>query len=252
MLFLFKFISLILILIITVIAGYYPFAKKHRSHGHHHGQFPIGESLAAGVFLGAGLMHMLGSASQSFYSLHDSYPWAFLIAGAMFLILLLLEHVGREVFQKRGEHSGAFACIATLMLSIHSFLMGAALGLSSSLSVMIVILLAILAHKWAASFALAVRINQSDLKLKQGLWLFAIFATMTPLGILSGHAATVYLGHHALIQPIFSALAAGTFLYLGTLHGLEKATLIKQCCDLNRYYYVILGFAIMAVVAIWT
>jgi len=48
-----------------------------------------------------------------------------------------------------------------------------------------------------------------------------------------------------------SALAAGTFLYLGTLHGLENATLVKPCCDLKRFYFVILGFGVMAVVAIW-
>jgi hypothetical protein len=75
---------------------------------------------------------------------------------------------------------------------------------------------------------------------------------MTPLGILLGTMATTALNFHPVLAPIFSSLAAGTFLYLGTLHGLEKATLIQQCCDLKRFFFVILGFSIMAIVAIFT
>ena len=74
---------------------------------------------------------------------------------------------------------------------------------------------------------------------------------MTPLGIISAAFAKNALMQYPLIDPIFNALAAGTFLYLGTLHGLEQATLIQQCCELNRYYFVILGFAMMAFVAVW-
>lgn len=246
-----KLLSCVVILLTTLVAGAYPFIKKFQSYQAEHLQFPIGESIAAGVFLGAGLMHMLSAGASGFNALHFRYPWAFMIAGLMFLFLLWLEHVGREIFQKQGGGSIAFAGIATLMLSIHSFLMGAALGLSQGLSVFVVILLAILAHKWAASFSLAIRINQSAVRIKYGVILFMVFAVMTPIGIILGNAATTYLGRHTLVEPIFSSLAAGTFLYLGTLHGLEKATLIKQCCNLHRYYFVILGFAIMAVVAIW-
>ena len=246
-----KLTSLLVILLITLVSGSYPFLRRAKTKAKLP-QFPIGESLAAGVFLGAGLIHMLGTSSQEFYKLHAGYPWAFVITGTMFLLLLLLEHIGREIFKKRGEASVAFAVLATIMLSIHSFLMGAALGFSNTLPVFIVILLAILAHKWAVSFSLAIRINQSEFKFSGGMLLFGVFAIMTPLGILCGTVATNYLHQNTLLEPVFSALAAGTFLYLGTLHGLEKATLIKQCCELNRYYFVILGFAIMAVVAIWT
>jgi zinc transporter ZupT len=244
-----KIISLLLILSITLVAGFYPFFKKLKTKQSH--AFPIGESLAAGVFLGAGLIHMLGDAAQDFDHLHFDYPIAFLLAGTTFLLLLLLEHIGREMYKKRGASNG-FAILATLMLSIHSFLAGAALGLSGSFSVVILILLAILAHKWAASFALSVQINKSQLNFKAGAALFAIFSLMVPLGILCGASATHALANYPLIAPIFSSLAAGTFLYLGTLHGLERAVLVKKCCNLKQYSFVMLGFIIMAVVAIWT
>lgn len=248
--FTFKLVSIILILFITLLAGGYPFLKKRSSDQPLN--FPSAESLACGVFLGAGLLHMLNDSAQGFYRLSYDYPVAFLLAGATFLFLLLLEHIGREIAEHQGVASGAFALLATIMLSIHSFLMGAALGLSEVYSVAIVMLMAILAHKWAASFALSVQINKSHFSQRMNWLLFCVFALMTPVGIALGAAASSALSQCPLIEPVFNALAAGTFLYLGTLHGLEKATLIKQCCDLQRFYFVILGFVIMAVVAIWT
>lgn len=246
----FQVISILLILSITLLSGFYPFFKKFTTDKNQ--AFPIAESLAAGVFLSVALIHMLGSASDDFYQLSYRYPFAFLLAGVMFLFLLLLEHIGREIAEHKGDTSGAFAILATVMLSVHAFLMGAALGLSGSLSVALVILFAIVAHKWAESFSLAIQINKSNFSFKYNMILFCLFSLMTPLGIVLGVSATTTLKNYPLLEPIFSSLAAGTFLYLGTLHGLEKATLITKCCDLRRYLFVILGFAIMAIVAIWT
>ncbi|MDE5021018.1 zinc transporter, partial [Francisella tularensis subsp. holarctica] len=56
------------------------------------------------------------------------------------------------------------ATIATIILSIHIFFEVAALGLSEELSVALVIFLAIIAHKCAASFALAININKTCMK----------------------------------------------------------------------------------------
>lgn len=244
----FSLISSIVIFLIALISGFYPFVKKMVSGGEQN--FPISESLAAGVFLGASLIHMLGDASHEFYVASFHYPLAFLLAGVMFLFLLLLEHIGREMIVHH-RSVNAFGVLATLMLSIHAFLMGVALGLSASLSIAIVIFLAIIAHKWAESFALAIQINKCSFSNKIGISLFLIFSLMTPAGILFGASAVSSLNYHPLLAPVFSSLAAGTFLYLGTLHGLEKATLIQQCCDLKRFFFVIFGFAIMAIVAVF-
>ena len=244
-----KLISCLLVLVIAFTAGLYPFVRRIKGRRRH--DFPIGESLAAGVFLGAGLMHMLGDSAQVFISKGFDYPLPFLLAGAMFLLLLFLEHLGREVYEYRSGTSPVFAILAVVMLSVHSFLAGTALGLSSSFSVVIVILLAILAHKWAASFSLSVQLNKSELKMATGFLLFSIFAVMTPLGILFGNIVLHHLTHRPLVAPIFTALAAGTFLYLGTLHGLKQSVMVEKCCDLKRFNFVIIGFAIMAVIAIW-
>lgn len=244
-----KTVSILLIFITAVGAGLYPFFIKWRKGITN---FPVGQALASGVFLGAGLIHMLGDASASFIALKIEYPFAFLIAGSTFLVFLAIEHIGRELYAHKGANANSFAIIAFIMLSTHSLFAGAALGLSTHLAVVLVLLLAILAHKWAASFALATQISQSHFNKRTGYILFFIFTVMTPLGIYFGDVISTSLAEHTLIQPIFSSIAAGTFLYLGTLHGLSRSFMIEKCCNLKNFTYVIIGFSLMAVVAIWT
>ena len=244
----FKLLFLIVIFITTCLSGCYPFFKKHRRQSFNSA---AGEAIATGIFLGAGLIHMLGDASRAFYRAHADYPISFLLAGSVLIVLLLIEHIAHELHNPQ-KNSVLFTFISVLMLSVHSFFAGAALGLSQTLSVSLMIGLAILGHKWAASFALSVQINKSSLTLRKSIWLFAAFACMTPLGILCGQFTLSHLQHHPLIEPTILSLAAGTFLYLGTLHGLEQSILVKQCCNLKFFLLAVLGFVIMAFIAIWT
>lgn len=245
-----KLMMAIVILFIALIAGILPFKKKHKDHDHF--DFPIGEAIACGVFLGAGLIHMLGDSAQDFISAGYDYPFAFLIAGISFLGLLLLEHLGNEIQAHHAGSTKSMAILATVMLSIHSLFEGAAVGISGSLLTALILGFAIIAHKWAASFSLSLQINKSPLNFKIGATCFLVFVIMTPLGILIGDAVNQTTGAHPLLTPIFSALAAGTFLYIGTLHGLGRATMIERCCNMREFLFMILGFSIMAVVAIWT
>lgn len=244
----FKLSAALFIFLIAVAAGYLPFRKKLANREF---EFPIGEAVACGVFLGAGLIHMLGDASAGFIAAGYQYPFAFLIAGLSFLALLLLEHVGGEM-QAHHSNSKNMALLAVLMLSIHSLLEGAAVGISGEFLTALVLALAIIAHKWAASFSLALQINKSALSFKTGFVLFLIFALMTPLGILLGNSIIAHTGSNPLMTPIFSALAAGTFLYIGTLHGLRRAIMIERCCNMREFCFMLFGFALMAIVAIWT
>ncbi|MEM8590399.1 MAG: ZIP family metal transporter [Pseudomonadota bacterium] len=210
-----------------------------------------GEAIAAGVFLGAGLIHMLGDAAGDFAAAGVDYPWPFLLCGAVVLALLLLEHVGAAAKGASNE-SAALALLATAMLSIHSFLAGAALGTSGVGAVAIVIFIAIVAHKWAASFALAVSLARSPLGRIPRFVAFVVFVFFLPLGVATGALAAEWDAAYPLVAPTLKALAAGTFLYLGTLHGLANGTLVARCCDLREFTAVVFGFALMAVVAIWT
>ncbi|MBE8215621.1 MAG: ZIP family metal transporter [Endozoicomonadaceae bacterium] len=244
-----KLICSVIIFISTLAAAIYPFFKRMRNSKKV--DFPIGEALGSGIFLGAGLIHMLGDSSRHFMQQGYQYPVGLFLSGVMFLVLLWFEHIGRELYVRKPDHHPSFVHLTVILLSVHSFLEGAALGLSEAYSVLFIILTAIMAHKWAASFALAIQINKSYLTFKNGVILFSIFSIMTPLGVLVGTATITYLENYPLFEPIFMSLAAGTFLYLGTLHGLKRAVMIEKCCDLKHFGFVIIGFLLMSLVGIW-
>ena len=244
-----NFIYGLSVLALTLFSGFYPFIKKLKE-GDKPFDFRSAESLACGVFLGAGLLHMLGEASNLFNNLGYHYPLAFLLCGGVFLLFLWLEHLGREYYQLPGNKNIYFALIAVVMMSIHSALSGCALGLSEEVSVSALLFFAIISHKMAESFAVAIQLIKSDLSFKAAIGFFILYALMTPFGIFIGvMVLDANMAAPSVLVPIFTALAAGTFLYLGTLHGLDKCVLVKQCCNLKYFSYVILGFVIMAVMA---
>jgi hypothetical protein len=237
------------VFLMTITSGGIPFLLKSRNPDAY--DFPIGEALANGVFLGAGLVHMLSDSAQGFAKLGFDYPWAFVICGATFLLFLLSEHISFFVKEQNRNQSLFIAVSSTIMLSIHSFFAGAALGVIGNLDLSLILFIAILAHKWAASFSLSVYINKTKLKLAYRLGLFMLFSLMLPLGIYFGDLLHHHYFNNDYIQPVFSSIASGTFIYLGTLHGFKKLITQKGCCDLYQYSYVIIGFSLMALVAIW-
>lgn len=253
-----RILKIILVMIIFFVAiggGLWPFLRKARklvADQALESDFPMGESLASGIFFGAGLLHMLPDATQEFIKAGYNYPFPFLIAAISFLLLLLLEHIGVSLRHRSNGLLSTIALIAAVMLSVHSLLEGAAVGLADNIATTVIIFIAIIAHKGAASFALAVNLNRSSLSTSNCLLAFIIFTVMTPLGILGGDWLLSTPNHNALLTPIFSSLAAGTFLYIGTLHGLGRASLIRYCCNMREFFVMTLGFTIMAVVAIWT
>lgn len=244
-----KLIFAAVIVAVILVAGWYPFKK--RSAQQNLIDFPIGETLATGVFLGAALMHMLPDASALFNAQGYHYPFAYIITGAVFLFFLWFEHLGQELYHHQRHDHPAFAILAWAMLSLHSLMLGAALGLTDHNSLVIMLFLAIITHKWAESFAIAVQLNKSSLSLDKRLIFFLSFAFMTPIGIFIGW----YFGHGivtaSVFDPILVAASAGTFLYLGTLHGLEQCVMVERCCNLRDFSFVIIGFLLMAFAAIY-
>jgi len=237
------------VFIVILLAGWYPFKKRLKKSEHF--DFPVGETLATGVFLGAALLHLLPESNAMFIQQGYQYPFAYLITGLTFLLFLWLEHVGKELYHhQRAEHP-AFALLAWIMLSIHSIVLGTALGFSQDYSIAIMLFLAIITHKWAESFAIAVQLNKTSLSTINNAILFLSFALMTPIGIYIGW----YFGHgvetHSPVDPVLIAISTGTFLYLGTLHGLERCVMVERCCNLRYFSFVIIGFLLMASVALY-
>ena len=242
-----KLIFALSVFAIIMLAGWYPFKKRLQQEKNF--DFPVGETLATGVFLGAGLLHMLPEANVMFHALGYQYPFAYIITGSVFLLFLWLEHIGKELYHHEHASHPAFAILAWLMLSFHSIVLAAALGFSHDYALVGMLFIAIIAHKWAESFAIAMQLNKSSLSTTQAGLLFIIFALMSPLGVYLGWNMGHNMTTHTLFDPILVAVSAGTFLYLGTLHGLERCVMVQRCCNLRDFSYVIVGFLIMAAVA---
>lgn len=245
-----SYFAAITIFIVALCPGFLPFFIKKNINFH---ILHKSRALACGVFLGASMLHMLPEASKNFIQLGYDYPLTNLLAIMVFLTLLFLEHLGNQ-FNKQ-KYKISLISITLLMLLIHSLLEGFALGFSNrDISAALLIFFAIIAHKWATAFALATELKLSSINKKLVYILFLAFTLMTPLGIIIGNLVNIHLisAKRTLYLPVFNALTGGTFLYIGTLHGLSKAVIIEHCCNLKEFSYLITGFIIMSLVAIYS
>ena len=235
------------ILIVTWISGLVPFVKRINNSLEF--SFPSGKAFASGVFLGVGLIHMLSDSVLSFNSLNFSYPYPCLITVVTILSFLFMEHIGVSN-SNNSVNICQLAVLATLMLSMHGFFEGVAIGVSRSSAMISIIFIAIIGHKWAESFSLSLTINQSKYKFIFRSVLFFLFSIMTPIGILFGNSLQKMF-ESSLLQPICTAIAAGTFIYMGVLHGLKHSVMLSVGDNLKKYSFIIMGFILMSIVAIW-
>jgi zinc transporter 1/2/3 len=227
-----------------------------------------GNSFAAGVFLAAGLIHMLPTADHIWQALGWAYPMAFAFAGIAFLFMLLVEHVllpeqaHQEVHAPSGErfahvaehyHDRLSAYAVLTALSIHSLLAGLALGAQPELAAALVISLAIIAHKSAAGFALGVSLTRSALPPAQSWRLVALFALATPIGGLIGAVlGEAVEGRLAsTLEASFLSVAAGTFIYVATFDILRDE-FPAPGGRFAKWLVLSAGVASMGLLALWT
>ncbi len=208
--------------------------------------FSLGNTFAAGIFLGAGLIHMLPDAAEGFSALLQSdFPFASFITALGFLLILFIE-------KSMSSSKENITYVLIFVLSIHSIIAGIALGSEIIMAQSIIIAIAILAHKGSAAFALGVNMIKSKLETRKIAKLIIIFSIMTPFGILIGVLLTHVLDGHAIKFSIatFDALAAGTFLYIAIMDIFNEE--FKERTDIYlKLLFSILGLLLMALLAIW-
>lgn len=233
-----------------------------------------GNSFAAGILLGMGLIHMLADADQRWRELGNRYPAAYLLASVAFVVFLLIEHVllpepahamvhhthPHDPHHRRhdagddGDSEGnplyPWALVAAL--SIHSFVVGIALGAQSLPSETILLFAAILAHKSTAGFALGISLVRSPIAPAVSRRLVALFSLATPCGILVALFVRSGIGtaELAYFDAVFLALAAGTFLYIASLDILNTE-LLHGGSRWGKWLSVATGLALTAVLSLW-
>lgn len=79
--------------------------------------------------------------------------------------------------------------------------------------------------------------------LRRGLLLLALFALATPLGILLGWALLTFAA--PIVSVVFSALAGGTFLYIGSAEVVISEFATRKP-KLGRFLFFSLGIVVVA------
>ena len=217
----------------------------------------LASTFAGGVFLGASLMHMLPDAIEKFseFAPNSGYPVFALVAAGGFLMVLLLDKVlvpaGPNVASGMKSRGSIFPYLLMLTLSVHSIITGIALGLEDHLMSAVAIFLAVMAHKFTAAMALAISFSREAIELKRSRALLGVFYVMTPIGIILGTWWSSLLSGQgeAMIEGIFDALAAGTFIYISVVDILSEEFSANEA-RWGLFLMTVLGFAVMALVAI--
>lgn len=253
----FKLISIALIILAGQLGGLIPLRAARVTSDSR--LFSLGAAFSGGIFIGAGLIHMLPDANEGFTSSFEGieYPIAFLICALGFLLILLLDRVA---LGKRGDHAQQQSAggrpgtsfILALILSVHSVIAGIALGVDGSVTTSAVILVAILSHKGSAAFALAVNMVKSGVPKNEARKTLNIFTVMTPTGVVIG-----LILHHLLLadnqvvlEAVFDAVAAGTFLYIAILEVIGEEFEVPTGL-VPKFFCLTAGLGLMSMLALW-
>ncbi|MBV9576233.1 MAG: ZIP family metal transporter [Gammaproteobacteria bacterium] len=247
----YKLLAAFFIFLASIATVIYPLKKKAALK--HTESLHLGEAIASGIFLGAAFFHMLPDAitlfDHSYGRLTYPVPEAICVLG--FVLLLFLERLSLIVSAIQPKHSIPY--ILTLILIIHALIEGAALGIGSTLSETILLFIAIVAHKGSESFALCITMLKHRLPLRHIVFIIIFFSLMTPLGISLGavlnHLAVAHNG--ALLAGIFNAFAAGTFLYISTLHHIHFHQHEDDARGLLEFACLVFGLILMGAIAWW-
>ena len=275
-----KIVAAAAILVVGVVGGTIPLlAARHDASRRF---FSLGNALAGGIFLGAGFIHLLPDAAEALEGV-GAYPLAPLLAAVGVVVLLLIDRVLFETTRSVGAAQGGgtaqpiYPVVLLVVLSIHSIIAGIALGLEAEVAASVLVMLAILFHKGSAAFALMVSVHASGADKRRLRTVLTIFVVMTPVGIGLGAVGLSLLEGRAamLIAGSFTALAAGTFIYVAILDvidaemsrlddrvahfvrsaliGTDDMPMPSQDTDrILKFVLVLGGLASMAVLGIWT
>jgi zinc transporter 1/2/3 len=259
-----KLVLLLALLATALLCGALPLRRRSAAQTGRNRFLEWGNAAAAGIFLGAGFVHMLPAANAAWEQLGWRYPIGMLLAAAAVILMLLFEHVLPPEDAHHAMHApsadrfgagvqtGSLHAVYAILtaLSIHSLLEGLALGAQRELRSALVIFAAILVHKSMEGFALGVSLARSAAAPRPAA-LLALFAVATPVGIVAGAMVGALEGRVSLAcEATFLSLAAGTFAYVATLDILREE-FHEPGGRLAKWLWVVAGAGVMALLARW-
>eukprot|EP01012_Entosiphon_sulcatum_P011982 TRINITY_DN17457_c0_g1_i1.p1 TRINITY_DN17457_c0_g1~~TRINITY_DN17457_c0_g1_i1.p1 ORF type:complete len:384 (+),score=54.14 TRINITY_DN17457_c0_g1_i1:27-1154(+) len=158
-----------------------------------------------------------------------------------------------EIELERGKQKHILeAYLFFVALSIHSIFDGLSVGAEQELSGFYALMIALVTHKLLDGFALGVPVFYARLPLFHTLFALIFCASMTPLGIGIGWAATATMNgaRATLARAIIVSISAGSFLFIAFIEMLPAAFEHERYI-LLKIISCFLGFGLMAIIALW-
>lgn len=126
------------------------------------------------------------------------------------------DEVKNETLENKNEKVGFKGLLEPIIvlcaIGFHGLFAGISIGIGDNLNDTLIIIIAILAHKWAAALSLGVTFVKLFVPSKQFYILMIIFALITPVGTVIG--LIVKQSSNELVEAIFLSVSSGTFFYL--------------------------------------
>ena len=150
------------------------------------------------------------------------------------------------------DDAGIFAYVLVFVISIHSFIGGLVVGVQESVSDIISVAIAIVAHKWVEAFALGVALVHAKLEGTRTYYVSVVlYSLMTPMGILLGVLLSGLLTGKpgSVTQAAITSFAAGTFTYIAIIDLLLPEFVSSE----DKYYKfccIVLGFAALTALGV--
>jgi len=205
------------------------------------------EAITSGIFLGMAIFHLIPDALQTL-----SYTTISLLTSCSFIIFLSIAMLGKRIALVNKQT--LFPWIIFLLLSIHSFIAGIALGLTHVVTTLWLLFIAIMAHKAFDVFAVVIALLKYHFTRSNVIVITLLFALMTPLGIIFGATTYHLLNDNAalIVTGVFDAIAAGSFLYIGFAEGkMARWIFNREMTQAMDFLFILLGFMAMGLLALW-
>lgn len=249
-----KFFGGILILILNTIFSFIPLFNPPTSW------VSRAESVAAGVFIGAGIVHLFPEAIHCFGLISTPYPIIITII-SYFTMLLIEKSVDENEFPGHNHneeeddnvelHNTGSISKSTIMfylvLQFHSFVESFAFGFLKSESSLLALLFALIGHKPVECFVLGLQILNSRTSRTNYIILMTIFAGFSPLTMLLSSLFARSTGE--IFTGIVTSISTGVFFYVG-FHELgetlEKCKFSDSKIKLSHVLWFIFGLFWMA------
>ncbi|XP_030329993.1 zinc transporter ZIP1 [Strigops habroptila] len=251
--------SLVLLLLLPLACGLGPLCCFRQPLAAADARSPVlslVSCFAGGVFLGTCLLDLLPDYLSSIGAALEGlrvtlqFPLAEFILAMGFFLVLVLEQIAlaqrdpapvadesRSLLPSASIQSPAAAAAAgpggargavrsaalVLALALHAVLEGLALGLQEAQGAVLRLCLALLLHKGAVAFSLALKLLRGGLRPPAVAASLVLFSVMSPSGVAIGAAVAAGAGpRQRLCRGVLEGLATGTFLYVTFLEILPQ------------------------------